>query len=120
MSKTKYSFLEFDEKEIVKLGKRHCWPPIKIGDVFENGFHAGAYAQHSKDAAIMKQLIEIIELQEECIKHYSARTVWFKDGGELRHDSGPKMSFFEDEEWCESDAADSTLAEVEAKLKELK
>lgn len=100
---SQYSFLEFDEQEVAKLGKRHCWPPVKIGDVFENGFHAGAFAQHSKDSAIFKQLIEIIEMQNEALD-------WI---GSYPSFSGPnpKPAY---------EKARTTLAAVENKLKELK
>jgi hypothetical protein len=103
----KYSFLEFDEQEVAKLGKRHCWPPVKIGDVFENGFHAGAFAQHSKDSAIFKQLIEIIEMQNEALKLIALKDVYVGENG------------WRDEYFLSVKQADEALAAVENKLKEL-
>ncbi len=93
----KYSFLEFDEKEVARKAKNHCWQPVKISDVFENGFHAGAYSQHSIDVVVIKKLLNIINLQNEALKFYSNKTKL--DVGEM---------------------AAATLAAVENKLGELK
>jgi hypothetical protein len=93
----KYSFLEFDEQKATKhiesliadeSGAASTLDVIK--------FIQGCQHQHSKDLAIMKQLIEIIEMQNEAL---SATFPGMKLEIRQHHDS--------------------TLAAVENKLKEL-
>lgn len=102
---SKYSFLEFDEqKEYLAFCKKfrtHNRTPSYIR-VIE--------WQHTKDAAIMKHLLEIITLQQEALKTYGDPKAYDVEYGT--------------ENWLLQDdvgnEARSTLAAVENKLKELK
>jgi len=84
----KFSFLEFDEQKAKGL----CDNSAELHLM---------KAQHSKDTAIMKQLIEIIEMQNEQIKKLVTSVAWIQ-----------KEPYY-------LVVAKETLTAVESKLKEL-
>jgi hypothetical protein len=97
----KYSFLEFDEQALLKeiIGK----------EVYTVSAIAGAKYQHSKDTAIFKQLIEIINLQNETLKKAS----------EQYYEESPFSVYPNRKPTGLALYAKDTLAAVENKLKEL-
>jgi len=113
---TKYKFLEFDsydtKLEKIAQSECECWADWKYlsekeKDETIDGYYKMARHQHSKDAAIFKQLIEIIEMQNETIEDLKGWTVSY--GMTTRSKAAYKSA----------EKATDTIAAVENKLKEL-
>lgn len=90
----KYSFLEFDEQQINDFIETY----MDVSGQSPNYDEVASY-QHMKDTLIMKQLIEIIEMQQKCMTYY-------KELAEEKLSGGAYLR--------------QTIAAVENKLKDLK
>jgi hypothetical protein len=99
LEKVKVEFKEL-ENDCVTMNEH------KALQIENNNFRAELAAEKAKSEKLVKALTI-----------YSQRTVWFKDGGQLRYKSGSTTPFFKDEEWCESDPADEALAAYKEKGK---
>ena len=101
-SKMKYSFLEFDEQNY--LGD-------EASSMYEAGFHNGRKSQFERTLPIMKQLLEIIEMQNKALRQYADGNAYGFDRkirGEVNFNAA-----------LSSEIARSTLASVEEKLRGL-
>ena len=108
----KYTFLEFDEQTIKHKSINNQWGieceecsallPSTKSEI------RGAKYQHEIDLVIMKQLIEIIEMQNEALKKVLPALRYALEDTTDEYYNNVKTEF------------ESTLATVENKLKELK